>query len=209
MPRPHYRGAPAIWTDSYAAELLSPQARVSSRSRIGASAARQAAWSSSTRSLTTSHSRFASIIMFAGPVLFRVAAHLDAERGFERVSQERNRFQQMVDSLPDPVVITDASNDIMVQNKRAEHLLFITEDDSPGRRRAVELNNLFFSSFLSRATIARHDLGRVARVESRRPGRRPRPAVRGAHPPARRTRRAGRLGAVGAARRHRPASRRA
>src|ERR1043165_8397975 len=60
----------------------------------------------------------------------------------------------MVDSLPDPVVITDATNDIIVQNKRAEHLLFITEDDSPGRRRAVEVNNLLFSSFLSRATIA-------------------------------------------------------
>src|SRR3954468_22950756 len=24
MPRPHYRGAPAIWSDSYAAELLAP-----------------------------------------------------------------------------------------------------------------------------------------------------------------------------------------
>jgi PAS domain S-box-containing protein len=65
----------------------------------------------------------------------------------------------MVDSLPDPVVITDASNDIIVQNKRAEHLLFITEDDSPGRRRAVEVNNLLFSSFLSRATIAGTAIG--------------------------------------------------
>ena len=41
-----------------------------------------------------------------------------------------------------------------MQNKRAEHLLFVTEDDSPGRRRAVEVNNLLFSSFLSRATIS-------------------------------------------------------
>jgi PAS domain S-box-containing protein len=92
--------------------------------------------------------------MFSGPVLFRVAAHLDAESGLDRATQERSRFQQMVDSLPDPVVITDATNDVLVQNKRAEHLLFVTEDDSPGRRRAVELNNLLFSSYLSRATIA-------------------------------------------------------
>jgi hypothetical protein len=36
------------------------------------------------------------------------------------VSRERNRYQQW--SIADPVVITDASNDIMLQNKRAEHL---------------------------------------------------------------------------------------
>ena len=154
MPRPHYRGAPAIWPDSYASQVLAP---------IGA------------RLVPLEHRRFssapggvviidtvvpehvlqdvASVVMFAGPVLFRVAAHLDAEQGYDRVSQERSRFRQMVDSLPDPVVITDASNDIVVQNKRAEHLLFVTEDDSPGRRRAVEVNNLLFSSFLSRATI--------------------------------------------------------
>src|SRR6185312_12541208 len=36
----------------------------------------------------------------------------------------------------------------------AEHLLFVNDGDSPGRRRAVEVNNLLFSSFLSRATIA-------------------------------------------------------
>jgi PAS domain S-box-containing protein len=59
----------------------------------------------------------------------------------------------MVDSLPDPVVITDASNDIVAQNKRAERLLFVTDDDSAGRRRAVALNTLLFSSFLSRATM--------------------------------------------------------
>jgi PAS domain S-box-containing protein len=60
----------------------------------------------------------------------------------------------MVDSLPDPVIITDASNDIIVQNKRAEHLLSLTDGISAGRRRAVELNNLLFSSFLSRAVIS-------------------------------------------------------
>src|SRR6185437_7195216 len=52
------------------------------------------------------------------------------------------------------VVITDASNDIVVHNKRAEHLLFVSDDDSTGRRGAVEINNLLFSSFLSHATIA-------------------------------------------------------
>ncbi|HEY9226038.1 MAG TPA: ATP-binding protein [Gemmatimonadaceae bacterium] len=155
MPRPHYRGAPAIWPDSYASEVLAPmgahivalQDRRFSGVPGGIVILDAAVPDAALQGI-------ASVVMFAGPVLFRVAAHLDAERGFDRVTQERSRFQHMVDSLPDPVVITDASNDIVVQNKRAEHLLFITDDDSPGRRRAVEVNNLLFTSFLSRATIA-------------------------------------------------------
>ena len=43
----------------------------------------------------------------------------------------------------------DARNDIVVQNRRAEHLLVSRESDSEGRRRAVEINNLLFTSFLA------------------------------------------------------------
>jgi PAS domain S-box-containing protein len=155
MPRPHYRGAPAIWPDSYAAEVLTPLgARLAPLENRRFSSAPGGVVIVDTIVHESVLQDVASVVMSAGPVLFRVAAHLDAELGYDRVSRERNRYQQMVDSLPDPVVITDASNDIMLQNKRAEHLLFITEDDSPGRRRAVELNNLLFSSFLSRAMIA-------------------------------------------------------
>jgi PAS domain S-box-containing protein len=155
MPRPHYRGAPAIWPDSYAAQVLAPVAarlvRLEDRRFSSAPGGVVIVDTIVPEPLLQD---IASVVMFAGPVVFRVAAHMDAERGYERVSHERGRFQRMVDSLPDPVVITDASNDIVVQNKRAEHLLFVMEDDSPGRRRAVELNNLLFSSFLSRATMA-------------------------------------------------------
>jgi PAS domain S-box-containing protein len=155
MPRPHYRGAPAIWPDSYAIQVLA---------------------TSGGRLVPLENRRFsgvpggvvivdtvvepgvlqdmASVVMYAGPVLFRVAAHLEAERGLDHASQERSQYRHMVDSLPDPVIITDASNDIIVQNKRAEHLLSLTDGISAGRRRAVELNNLLFSSFLSRAVIS-------------------------------------------------------
>ena len=155
MPRPHYRGAPEIWTDAYASQLLtSKSARLVPLVNRKFSNAPGGVVVIDTTIADSVVQELASIVMLAGPVLFRVAAHIDAEQGYDRVSRERNRLQQMVDSLPDPVVITDASNDIMLQNKRAEHLLFITEDDSPGRRRAVELNNLLFTSFLSRSAIA-------------------------------------------------------
>src|SRR5436305_11065703 len=59
----------------------------------------------------------------------------------------------MVDSLPDPVVITNATNDIIAQNSRAERLLNAKEGDSSGRRRAIELNTLVFTSFLAKAVM--------------------------------------------------------
>jgi PAS domain S-box-containing protein len=59
----------------------------------------------------------------------------------------------MVDSLPDPVVITNASNDIISSNRQADHLLNARESDSPGRRRAIELNNLLFTSYLAKAMM--------------------------------------------------------
>ena len=155
MPRPHYRGAPAIWPDSYAVQVLaSSGARLVPLENRRFSSAPGGVVIVDTIVDQTALQDIASVVMYAGPVLFRVAAHLDAERGLDHASQERSQYRHMVDSLPDPVVITDASNDIVVQNKRAEHLLSVNEDDSAGRRRAVELNNLLFSSFLSRAVIA-------------------------------------------------------
>jgi PAS domain S-box-containing protein len=154
MPRPHYRGAPAIWPDVYAEQVLSPTGARLTRLEDRRFSSAPGGLVVVDRILEDDLlQELASVVMFAGPVLFRVAAHLESERALDRTSQERSRYQQMVDSLPDPVVITDATNDIVVQNKRAEHLLFVTEEDSIGRRRAVELNNLLFSSFLSRATI--------------------------------------------------------
>ncbi len=154
MPRPHYRGAPAIWTDGYAETILAPSGArlVQLENRRFSSAPGGVVILDGVLSDDMLQD-IASLVMFAGPVLFRVSAHLDAEQGYDRATQERSRFQQMVDSLPDPVVITDATNDILVHNKRAEHLLFVTDSDSAGRRRAVEMNNLLFSSFLSRAMI--------------------------------------------------------
>jgi PAS domain S-box-containing protein len=42
---------------------------------------------------------------------------------------------------------------MVAQNRRAEHLLSTTDHDSEGRRRAVEINNLLFTSHLSKAAM--------------------------------------------------------
>src|SRR5207342_723935 len=93
------------------------------------------------------------LIALAGPILARTASLDDARDTAERLGQQSQRLTLMVDSLPDPVVITNADNDIVAQNDRAERLLQVREHDSAGRRRAIELNNLLFTSFLSKSAM--------------------------------------------------------
>ncbi|HEX6069557.1 MAG TPA: ATP-binding protein, partial [Longimicrobiaceae bacterium] len=85
-------------------------------------------------------------------------AELDRLReGREQVEQQRDLLTTIVNALPDPVLITDAENNILLENRRAEALFTTAEGDSDGRRRAVEINNLLFSSFLTRSSIAGAD----------------------------------------------------
>jgi PAS domain S-box-containing protein len=91
--------------------------------------------------------------MLAGPVLARIGLVTALRSGADRSARERDRLTTIVDSLPDPIVITNAANDIVVQNARAERLLNSRDTDSEGRRRAVEVNNLLFTSFLARTVM--------------------------------------------------------
>jgi PAS domain S-box-containing protein len=95
----------------------------------------------------------ADLVLLASPMIVRLASLEDAWANVDRLGQQSERFRVMVNSLPDPVVITTAANDIIVQNHRAERLLQVREEDSPGRRRAIELNNLLFTSFLAKAVM--------------------------------------------------------
>jgi PAS domain S-box-containing protein len=94
------------------------------------------------------------VVALASPLIARLAALEHLRDRAESLAQQRERLTLMVDSLPDPVVITNAVNDIVAQNHRAGRLLRSRDDDSPGRRRALELNNLLFTSFLSKAAMS-------------------------------------------------------
>jgi len=95
----------------------------------------------------------ARVAAFAGPILARMGVASAVRQAADRVTKERDRLTSIIDSLPDPIVITNAANDIIVQNARAERLLNTRESDSEGRRRAVEVNNLLFTSYLARAVM--------------------------------------------------------
>jgi PAS domain S-box-containing protein len=96
----------------------------------------------------------ADAALFAGPVIARAHALEGLGRTAERLDDERNLLTAIISALPDPIVITDSANRVVVQNQRADLLLSMRDDDSEGRRRAVEINNLLSSSFLSRAALA-------------------------------------------------------
>jgi PAS domain S-box-containing protein len=155
LPRPHYRGAPKPLAEVQARERLarSPSTQVvpvGARLRVstpGGVAVLEALPSGEL--LDT----LAEIALLAGPIVMRLRDLDDVTRDNDRLRQQRDRLTLMVDSLPDPVVITNASNDIISSNRQADHLLNARENDSPGRRRAIELNNLLFTSYLAKAMM--------------------------------------------------------
>jgi signal transduction histidine kinase len=92
--------------------------------------------------------------------LARVRRLVDTER---RLRRDRGLLHSIVNAVPDPVTLTDDEGRIVIANARAEFLLASRDDDSDGRRRAVALNNMLFSSALWRrgwedAEPARHEL---------------------------------------------------
>jgi len=154
MPQPHYRGAPALMPDAQAESMLAGNgARLVALRDRGFNTAPGGLMLLAAPLDDATIRDLADIVMMAGSILSRVAALESSREQGDRLGRERDRLTLMVDSLPDAVVITNAANDIIAQNRRAEHLLAFGEEDSPGRRRAVEMNNLLFTSFLSRAAI--------------------------------------------------------
>jgi len=97
--------------------------------------------------------------LLAGPVLSRMSAVEEFRLSTDRLDQQRGMLTAIMSSLPDPIVIINAKSDIVVQNRRAEHLLSVGANDSEGRRRAVEINNLLFTSHLSKTAMGAREGG--------------------------------------------------
>jgi PAS domain S-box-containing protein len=65
------------------------------------------------------------------------------------VDRERHLLYSIINSVTDPILLTDESGKLIIGNMRAEQLFAFHAEESEGRRRAVEINNLFFSSALA------------------------------------------------------------
>jgi signal transduction histidine kinase len=88
-----------------------------------------------------------------GPRLTSLRSAQRREEGERRSLRERTLLYSIINAVTDPILLTDTEGRITVANARAEALLSAGEDESEGRRRAVALNNMLFSSALTRRAI--------------------------------------------------------
>jgi signal transduction histidine kinase len=86
--------------------------------------------------------------------LAQVLGHrLVRPRFYGRLVRERALLHSIINAVPDAILLTDSENRIVIANSRAEALLASRENESEGRRRAVALNNMLFSSALGQRAL--------------------------------------------------------
>jgi signal transduction histidine kinase len=76
-------------------------------------------------------------------------------RASESHAIEKEWLWWMLNSVDDPVLVSNAQNDILHFNRRAELLFRASDEDSAGKRRAVWMNNFLFTASLSSWTLDR------------------------------------------------------
>jgi len=77
-----------------------------------------------------------------------------------RLRREHALLNKIINAATDPIMFTNMDGQLIIANSRAEMLFTAPDDVSEGRRRAVQLNNMFFSAALSRTTLGEGEAGR-------------------------------------------------
>jgi PAS domain S-box-containing protein len=90
----------------------------------------------------------------AGPAIARLAETESLRRAADRSGRQRELLNTLLDGLPDPLLVIDSHGGILMENRRAAALFDRRDGDGEDRRRAADLNNLLFSSYLGRAAEA-------------------------------------------------------
>ena len=89
--------------------------------------------------------------------LFKVEHYYNRMRDMEVTISRMGRVMQ---SMADPVILTDNHHRVVIQNKAAERFFRVPEGVSEGGRRAVEFNNMLFSAALSSMVVSASDTSR-------------------------------------------------
>src|SRR5581483_9723420 len=104
--------------------------------------------------------RFRSLVERANRQLSRL---FKAEHYYNRMRDMEitiARMTAVMESMADPVILTDNQHRVLIQNRAAERFFRVPEGVSEGGRRAVEFNNLLFSAALSSMTVSGSDSSR-------------------------------------------------
>ena len=93
-----------------------------------------------------------------GAILSNTANVERLTAGVRKLQRERQWVESIMKSVADPIVLTNMDNEILLQNRRAEELFSDRRDASEGKRRALEMNDLLFSAYLSSAAVASEEV---------------------------------------------------
>src|SRR5215472_9238719 len=86
--------------------------------------------------------------------LFKVEHYYNRMRDMEITIAQMGTVMQ---SMADPVILTDTQHRVIMQNKAAERFFRVPEEMTEGLVRAVEFNNLLFSAALSSMLVSGND----------------------------------------------------
>jgi signal transduction histidine kinase len=89
--------------------------------------------------------------------LFKIEHYYNRMRDMEVTI---SRMTTVMESMADPVILTDNQHRVLVQNRAAERFFRVPEGVGEGGRRAVEFNNLLFSAALSSMTVSGSETSR-------------------------------------------------
>ncbi|HSE48864.1 MAG TPA: ATP-binding protein [Terriglobales bacterium] len=89
--------------------------------------------------------------------LFKVEHYYNRMRDMDTTIAQ---MQTMMQSMSDPVILTDTHHRVITQNRAAEQFFKLPEETTEGLVRAVELNNLLFSAALSSMAMGGEDASR-------------------------------------------------
>ncbi|HZN94846.1 MAG TPA: ATP-binding protein [Myxococcales bacterium] len=76
----------------------------------------------------------------------------------QEIRSERHRLDLVLDSVVDPIVVTDAAGDIVMMNPPAERLFTIPPEGEDEEQRRVRANDAHFSSFVSNLLFSGDDM---------------------------------------------------
>ena len=106
---------------------------------------------------TLEGARFTILRRFADRIGVVASLALQQDRltsSVAKLQRERQWIESIMKSVADPIVLTDLDNEILLQNRRAEELFSGSANAGEGKRRALKMNDLLFSAYLSSATVS-------------------------------------------------------
>ncbi len=84
-----------------------------------------------------------------GTALGSIHALARLRESLDSAYTERDWLVAALNNIPEPVLLTDLNNDIVLENKKAEELFSSSDEDSEGKKQACGMNNFLLSVVLS------------------------------------------------------------